>query len=427
MADNLIQIKRTSVSGRAANTTTLPNPGELALNMTDGILYSGNGSVVFEIGANTTNSKVSGNLTVKGIIANGSIGTAGYVLSSNGSSTYWSSAVGYSGSSGFVGSIGYTGSAGEPYNFNIQSNIFTGNGSNTQFTLYSGNTTQNSVIVVINGVVQQPDVAYTIVGSNNIITFAGTPSNNALIEVKNLTGGLYGAVGYQGSAGAPGGSQGYTGSQGSIGLTGYTGSAGTGGGGGASVAISANTPGSSNTGDLWWNTENGVLSIYYNDGDTSQWVSAVPTPAGERGYTGSFGFTGSQGDPAALNTASSYTFTNLLNFQYYSEKVYDFGTVTSNIQLDITNGTVQQVTLGATPIGITFSSSGLNSGRSSSINLMVIQPPGGNALISWPTIKWSGGAAPVLSTAGNSIDMFVFFTLDGGTTWFGTASGKGFA
>ncbi len=43
MANNLIQIKRTSVSGRAANTTTLSNPGELALNMTDGILYSGNG------------------------------------------------------------------------------------------------------------------------------------------------------------------------------------------------------------------------------------------------------------------------------------------------------------------------------------------------------------------------------------------------
>jgi hypothetical protein len=62
MANNLIQIKRTSVSGRAANTTTLPNPGELALNMTDGIMYSTNGSVVFEIGANTTNSKVTGTL-----------------------------------------------------------------------------------------------------------------------------------------------------------------------------------------------------------------------------------------------------------------------------------------------------------------------------------------------------------------------------
>jgi hypothetical protein len=89
MANNLIQVKRTSVSGRAANTTTLPNAGELALNMTDGILYSTNGSVVFEIGANTTNSRVTGNLTIKGIIANGSLGTGGQVLKSNGSVTYW--------------------------------------------------------------------------------------------------------------------------------------------------------------------------------------------------------------------------------------------------------------------------------------------------------------------------------------------------
>ena len=91
MANNLIQVKRTSVSGRAANTTTLSNPGELALNMADGILYSGNGSVVFEIGANTTNSRVTGNLTIKGIIANGSLGTSGYVLKSNGSASYWDS------------------------------------------------------------------------------------------------------------------------------------------------------------------------------------------------------------------------------------------------------------------------------------------------------------------------------------------------
>lgn len=101
MANNLIQIKRTSVSGRAANTTTLPNPGELALNMTDGILYSGNGSVVFEVGANTTNSRVSGNLSVNSIVANNSVGSAGYVLSSNSSGgAFWSAVVGFAGSKG---------------------------------------------------------------------------------------------------------------------------------------------------------------------------------------------------------------------------------------------------------------------------------------------------------------------------------------
>lgn len=64
MANNLIQIKRTSVSGRAANTSTLTNAGELALNMTDGIMYSTNGSVVFEIGANNTTVNISNSINV---------------------------------------------------------------------------------------------------------------------------------------------------------------------------------------------------------------------------------------------------------------------------------------------------------------------------------------------------------------------------
>jgi hypothetical protein len=155
MANNLIQVKRTSISGRAANTTTLPNPGELALNMTDGILYSTNGSVVFEIGANNTNTQVTGTITVgnstvnttvnsttfsgtannasylggtaaanylqntgsytisgtrihianleirtsnliintsAGLMANGSIGTDGQILFSNGTTPYWNAA-----------------------------------------------------------------------------------------------------------------------------------------------------------------------------------------------------------------------------------------------------------------------------------------------------------------------------------------------
>ena len=61
---NPIQIKRTSVSGRAANTTTLTNPGELAINMTDGIMYSTNGSVVFEVGAKLTSLAIDGGATI---------------------------------------------------------------------------------------------------------------------------------------------------------------------------------------------------------------------------------------------------------------------------------------------------------------------------------------------------------------------------
>lgn len=88
MANNTIKIKRTSVAGRVPNTAGL-TAGELAVNMTDRILYSSNGTFVFEIGANNTNAWVSNTITINKISANGEVGNAGAVLVSNGSGTYW--------------------------------------------------------------------------------------------------------------------------------------------------------------------------------------------------------------------------------------------------------------------------------------------------------------------------------------------------
>jgi len=122
MANNLIQFKRTSVSGRAANTTTLTNAGELALNMADGIMYSTNGSVVFEIGANNTNVNVTGNLTTKAIIANGSLGTSGQVLTTNSSGVYWSS----------VATGGFANGQSISVNDLVVTGAFTANSSNGQ-------------------------------------------------------------------------------------------------------------------------------------------------------------------------------------------------------------------------------------------------------------------------------------------------------
>ena len=43
------------------------------------------------------------------------------------------------------------------------------------------------------------------------------------------------------------------------------------------VTISSNTaPTTPVINDLWWNTDEGALYVYYNDGNTSQWVSAAP-------------------------------------------------------------------------------------------------------------------------------------------------------
>jgi len=52
-------VKRSSVSGQSPNTSQITT-GELALNLTDGIMYGSNGSVVFEIGSNVTSLSVNG-------------------------------------------------------------------------------------------------------------------------------------------------------------------------------------------------------------------------------------------------------------------------------------------------------------------------------------------------------------------------------
>lgn len=82
------QVKRSTVSGVVPTTGDIAN-GELAVNLADRKLFTSNGSAVLELGSNLTNLSVTGNVTVRGIIANGSLGTSGQVLHSNGTSTYW--------------------------------------------------------------------------------------------------------------------------------------------------------------------------------------------------------------------------------------------------------------------------------------------------------------------------------------------------
>ena len=42
------------------------------------------------------------------------------------------------------------------------------------------------------------------------------------------------------------------------------------------VSTTVNAPSSPTDGDLWWDEEDGSLFIYYNDGDSAQWVEASP-------------------------------------------------------------------------------------------------------------------------------------------------------
>lgn len=171
MANNVFYVKRTSTSGRTPNTTgsyatntQYIAAGELALNMADGILYTSNGSSLITIGANLVNQSVTGTLTLKTVSANGSTGTSGQVLTSNGTSTYWSTV-----------SSGSTGVRQQ----------YTANGTQTVFTV-TGGYTATQLDVYVNGV-KLYNGTEVDVSSGNTFTISSAPPNGALIEVAGYT------------------------------------------------------------------------------------------------------------------------------------------------------------------------------------------------------------------------------------------------
>lgn len=59
-----------------------------------------------------------------------------------------------------------------------------------------------------------------------------------------------------------------------------------GSGGGAATIVAEDPPSVPIEGQLWWCTTDGRLYVYYNDGDSSQWVPATPETGLEGGGGG---------------------------------------------------------------------------------------------------------------------------------------------
>jgi len=62
-----------------------------------------------------------------------------------------------------------------------------------------------------------------------------------------------------------------------------------------------------------------------------------------------------------------------------------------------------------------------NGPRAIGFTLVLEDGSGGTATVSWPsTIEWANGAAPTLTASGK--DILVFYTYDGGSTYYGFLS-----
>ena len=57
------------------------------------------------------------------------------------------------------------------------------------------------------------------------------------------------------------------------------------GGGGGSITISSALPSNPDIGDVYWDSDEGNPYIYYDDGNTQQWVALVASAGGSGGST----------------------------------------------------------------------------------------------------------------------------------------------
>jgi hypothetical protein len=171
---NKFQFKRTTVTGRTANTTDVANSafidkGEFAVNLTDRKVFSSDAAnAIFEVGSNLSS------LAVTTLVANGSSGTAGQVLTSSGSSVYW----------GVGGGGGNTYASIATYTYTIASNttVITGADDNTDVLSY----TAGLESVYLNGSKQVLTTDY-LASNSGAITFTSNVFAADVVEIVSVT------------------------------------------------------------------------------------------------------------------------------------------------------------------------------------------------------------------------------------------------
>jgi len=140
---------------------------------TQGQVLTSNGSTIYWANpysgfSNGQSISVNNFIITGSFTANGAIGSNGQVLTSNGTKVYWSSAA------AAISAVDAT------------SQTFTGNGSNTVFTLSTSVANQKNIIISINGLLQVPVTHYSITGT--ALTFTDAPYNNTVIEARSMEG-----------------------------------------------------------------------------------------------------------------------------------------------------------------------------------------------------------------------------------------------
>ena len=105
----------------------------------------------------------------------------------------------------------------------------------------------------------------------------------------------------------------------------------------------------------------------------------------------------------------------------YAES-YTASSGSGTVTLDLTNGNVFQHTASGGNVTFAFSNPPA-SGKAGSLTLKWIQDSS-DRTITWPgAVDWAGGSAPDVTSGSAKVDIYSFFTVDGGTIWYGFQAG----
>ena len=126
---------------------------------------------------------------------------------------------------------------------------------------------------------------------------------------------------------------------------------------------------------------------------------------------------------------SSYTgdvdITGELVVDSYNETYAAITSSSGTATIDCEAGNVFSLTLSENVTTFTWSNPPA-SGTAYGFSLKVVQDASASGYtITWPTsVDWPRSSAPLLSPTASAVDQFVFYTHDGGTTWYGFVAGK---
>lgn len=109
----------------------------------------------------------------------------------------------------------------------------------------------------------------------------------------------------------------------------------------------------------------------------------------------------------------------------YAEALNARGTVSGAQDIDLALGNVAELTISAaTTLSLTNPPA---SGSYGKVRIIFHQDGTGGHTLTLPTALWDAGSAPTPSTGIDDVDIYTFFTVDAGTTWYGIVDGQAMA